>query len=126
MRLIMLVAAFALLSSATASAKPTCNWGRWHVSPGGTGVMHVNIITGKPCPLTRDLRSLGTSHMTHPVQIASKPSNGVATVSGYIVTYRSRPGYLGQDSFVFLIKGSHNNVAYTSTMRVELVVRDKL
>ena len=126
MRAVMLVAAFVLLWSSAALAKPTCNWGRWYVPPGGTGVMHVNTLSNKPCPLTKNLQSLGISHMTHPVQIASKPGNGVATVSGYIVTYRSRAGFLGQDSFVFEIKGNHNNVAYTSTVRVELVVRDKL
>ena len=115
-----------LLSTSATFAKPVCNWGRWYVPPGGTGVMHVNVLSNKPCTLTRDLRAFGTSQMTQSAQIAAKPSNGVATSSGYLVTYRSRPGFAGQDSFVFQIKGSHNNAPQTWTVRVELVVSDKL
>jgi hypothetical protein len=58
--------------------------------------------------------------------VASRPANGSATANGYIVTYRSRPGFLGHDSFVFLIKGSTSDGPYTSTVQVELDVKEHL
>jgi hypothetical protein len=115
----------ALLLPTAASAKTWCYWGAWSVSAGGTGIMHVNTLSGVDCRMNRSLRA-GPRDVLRSVVIASKPANGVATASGYVVTYRSRPRFVGRDSFVFLINGSQGTFHYTSTVRVEVVVTDRL
>jgi len=122
---VLLVAAFALLAPETASAKLRCHWSRWSVAPGSSGLVYVMVRSDTPCRLTRDFQA-GAIHSTA-IEIASRPANGSVTLSsGYLITYRSRPGYYGKDSFFFFIKGRRMNEPYTSTVRVELDVRDQL
>jgi hypothetical protein len=77
--------------------------------------------SGKPCPIAA--ASGGTAYMQS-VTVAARPRNGSVSIgAGYVVTYQSRPGYTGPDSFAYAVRGSAPSGTGTSIVRVNVRVR---
>ena len=75
---------------------------------------------GKPC----SIRLRYTSGTSERVGIAQRPSHGTATASGQRVTYVSRSGYVGSDSFVYTRHGRDKwGGSSVKTVRVAVTVR---
>ncbi len=71
---------------------------------------------------TSPSRMGGTSEV-HSVNIAAPARHGTASISGRTVLYRPKPGFKGQDQFVFAIIGNKNGSPQRATMRVTVTVR---
>lgn len=76
--------------------------------------------SGKPC----SIRLRFTSGTSEHVAIAQRPANGTLASSGQKVTYRSRPGYVGGDSFTYQRHGKDKwGGPSVKTVRVAVTVR---
>jgi hypothetical protein len=60
------------------------------------------VTSGEPCSI-----QLGHSYgPMHPTEIVRRPAHGtLAVVGAHKVVYRSRPGYVGADTFIYQIRG---------------------
>jgi Big-like domain-containing protein len=79
--------------------------GRIKSFPGQTVDLPITVKSGKRCSL--NFRSSGsrettTAESTHVVQ---KPSNGTVSVGSSNVTYQSRSGFTGSDTFIYARRG---------------------
>jgi hypothetical protein len=76
--------------------------------------------SGKPCRI----KFLSSSGPMQGVEIVQRPSNGTVRVGGAdSVTYTSRPGFVGSDSFAYARRGlSRGNQPVTRTVRVAATV----
>jgi hypothetical protein len=101
-------------------AQAACHTYRWQ-SKWGTEMNAYMETDGAACR-TWASRMGGTSEV-HSVNIASPASHGTASVSGRTVTYRPRPGFKGEDSFVFALVGQKDGRAERATIRVSVAVR---
>src|SRR5262245_27878501 len=63
---------------------------------------------------------------TYSAHIVERPSHGTATVdSGNRIIYRSRPGFVGSDSFTYARRGeTHAGVPTTRTVRISVNVTE--
>jgi hypothetical protein len=75
-------------------------------------------VSGKPCGRVL----LGSRGPTTGVRVLQQPSHGSATVRGLRVVYVSRPGYVGDDRFVFAWEGK-DTLNQPRTNTVEMHVR---
>ena len=104
---------FMLLVLSTESALACMPWVRW--VNGQTVDGYMTVRTGKPCHVT--FRSAGPTEHT---QIIVRPSNGsVTTGSIGRLTYRSRDGFVGSDTFTYARRGlDARNNPMDATIRV--------
>jgi hypothetical protein len=81
---------------------------------------HMTVNSGATCRI-RLLQSRGPTYSAHIVQ---RPSHGTATVdSSNRIVYRSSPGYVGRDSFIYARRGeSAGGSPVTRTVRVAVNV----
>jgi hypothetical protein len=109
---------FALLvvGADAASAAPCMPWVR--TLHGQTVDGHMTVRSGKRCTIT--FRSGGPTETTVIIQ---RPSNGTVTLGGVgRVTYQSRAGFVGRDTFVMSVvalahAAAPPTAAYGSTSR---------
>jgi hypothetical protein len=104
----------------TSSAEAGCHTAAWQ-SKWGVETTAYMQTDGAVCR-TSVSRVWNTSEVKS-VNIASAPRNGTASASGRSVTYRPRPGFKGDDSFVFAIVGRKAGGAQRATVRVSVAVR---
>lgn len=77
--------------------------------------------SGQPCQI---YPSVGGGNIITSVTISAMPANGTASANGGdAVTYQSRPGFTGQDSFTFTISGSGPGGAGSSAVQVGVNVQ---
>ena len=81
-------------------------------------VMHV--ASGKPCaiPLRTGARSTFSG-----VTIGAPARNGSASASSSGVTYQSKPGFKGADSFAFTVSGTNASGPGKATVQVAVTVQ---
>ena len=76
--------------------------------------------SGKPC----SIRMKFTSGMSERAAVVQRPANGTATASGQRITYVSRSGYVGGDSFSYQRQGKDKwGASSVKTVRVAVTVR---
>jgi hypothetical protein len=83
----------------------------------------MQVVGGRRCSLVvaRTLGSISGARLTVP------PTTGRVSVQGGRVTYFSRPGYLGEDRFVFAREGKDRfNQPATWTIEVNVQVKERL
>ena len=77
--------------------------------------------SGQPCAI--DGGAGGTAYMQS-VTVAARPRHGSVSIgAGFVVTYQSRPGYTGPDSFAYAVRGSAPSGTGTSIVRVRVKVQ---
>ena len=77
--------------------------------------------SGAPCAATAE--RTGGKTVIKSVKVTVPPKNGTASPGSNGVTYRSKPGYKGSDSFTFTIFGDGNagpNTTATIQMQVSV------
>jgi hypothetical protein len=79
----------------------------------------MTVRSGKTCSL--NFRSKGPTHQT---VILVRPSHGTVSVGAVgRVTYRSRPGYVGSDTFTYARRGfDARNSPMNATIRIAVTV----
>ena len=76
--------------------------------------------SGKPCTVNL---STGGRHSFSAIVISAQARNGTARASASGVTYQSKPGYKGADSFAFRMTGSDASGSGTSSIQVGVTVQ---
>ena len=109
-----------LLLGFAGSAEAGCYTATWRFKWGTE--MNAYMETDGAMCRTSVSRVWNTSEV-HSVNIASPPRNGNASAAGRGVSYRPRPGFKGEDSFVFAIVGRKAGSAERGTIRVYVTVR---
>jgi hypothetical protein len=65
----------------------------------------------------------------HTFAIAQRPSNGTATINANRVLYRSRPGFVGNDTFTYAMHGhsglSNNPAVWRVRVHVTVVPKNR-
>ena len=86
-----------------------------------SGTMYA--VSGKRCSI--DVRR--TQGPMFSARVVTQPSNGRVSISGNQVVYISRPGYVGNDRFVYAREGlDASNRPITRTVEVGVKVSDRL
>ena len=99
-----------------ANARCVSTWlGHWGVD----STAHV-LMDGGVCGLP--MHAAGTSEI-HSIRITARPRHGSAGVRGYVVAYRAKPGFKGQDSFSILITGRLSGQPKQMNVRVAVTVQ---
>jgi hypothetical protein len=81
------------------------------------------VVSGKPCSMVV-VRSGGPTPTAH---LIAPPSSGHVSIQGGRVTYVSRPGYLGDDHFIFSREGINEmNQRAVWTVEMNVHVKDHL
>ncbi len=111
------LAGIALLLVTSAPASACMPFTRWFHNQTVDGYMTVR--TGKPCHL--NFRSSGPTLRT---DVIARPSNGTVTLGSVgRLTYRSRPGFVGNDTFTYARRGmSSSGGAMDAKVRVQVTV----
>jgi hypothetical protein len=76
--------------------------------------------SGQPCQV---YASVGGTNIVTSVSVIAPPREGTASVSDNVVTYQSRPGFTGQDSFTFSVSGSGPGGSGSSSVQVSVSVQ---
>ena len=92
------------------------------VLPNQTTQRQMLVVSGKPCSLVvySSPGPVNTAHLIAP------PSRGHVSIRGARVTYVSRPGYMGDDHFIFSREGLWMNQRTIWTVEMNVHVRDRL
>ena len=85
-----------------------------------SGSMGAN--SGQPC--SAQAERTGSKTVIRKVTIIAAPRNGTASAGRHGVTYRSKPGYKGDDAFAFTIFGD-GNAGTNTTATVQMAVTVK-
>ncbi len=100
----------------SANARCITRWlGHWGVD----STAYV-LMDGGVCGLP--MHAAGTSEI-HSIRITARPRHGSAGVSGYVVAYRARAGFRGQDSFSIVIAGREAGQPKRMNVRVAVTVQ---
>jgi len=84
-----------------------------------SGVMAAT--SGAPCAAAAE--RTGAKTVIKSVKVTAPPKNGTASAGSHGVTYRSKPGYKGSDSFTFTIFGDGNaGTNTTATIQMQVSV----
>jgi len=122
---IMTVKAFGLaglvLFALSAEASARCSVPRIRTFDNQTSHGNMSADSSKPCRI----RFGSSSGPMDRVEIVQRPTNGTVTTDGLMgVTYRSRAGYTGSDSFTYARRGlTHAGTPSTRTVQVSVTVR---
>jgi len=116
----MLVLTCLALMACSAEASARCSVPRIHTFNNQSVDGHMTVSSGARCSIKLK-RSRGPTYGAHIVQRAS---NGTVAVDGSNrIVYRSRAGYVGNDSFTYARTGeSRGGDAVTRTVRVHVTV----
>jgi len=115
----LMTALFLVAAAGTAAAE--CQVDRFSFGPGQTTETGMSVGSGQSCGV---IVYAGARSRFDSVAIVARPRNGsLVPRSGVGVTYRSKPGYRGPDSFSFTITGQMTRGAGTATIRVSVNVR---
>ena len=97
-----------------------CNTVRFRFTFGSDTSTVMHVASGKPCaiPLRTGARSTFSG-----VTISAPARNGSASASSSGVTYQSKPGFKGVDSFGFTVSGSNAKGPGKSTVQVAVTVQ---
>jgi hypothetical protein len=76
--------------------------------------------SGQPCQV---YANVGGTNIVNSVAVIAPPRHGTASVSDNVVTYRSRPGFTGADSFTFQVSGSGPGGSGSSSVQVGVSVQ---
>jgi hypothetical protein len=76
--------------------------------------------SGQPCQV---YANVGGTNIVNSVAVIAAPREGSASVSDNVVTYRSRPGFTGSDSFTFQVSGSGPGGSGSSSVQVSVSVQ---
>ncbi len=110
-----------MLASNFAWAQGQCAVQPWSLPYYGSNTStSMSVGSGQPCQI---YPSVGGTNVITSVSISSPPGNGSASASNDVVTYQSRPGFTGQDSFTFTISGSGPGGAGSSAVQVSVSVQ---
>ena len=77
--------------------------------------------SGRPCTTGQGFR-VNQRNTFHGMKITARPSHGTATASGHLIKYQSRPGYVGNDTFVFTIYGTQSGAPRVASVQVNVSV----
>src|SRR5262245_51384575 len=102
---LILIAVAALLSLPVAATAAECFYGPFAMYVARQNYAHVSARSGQPCTIGNYL-SISERFGAHGARVTQRPQNGTATASGHTITYRSRPGFKGKDTFRFSVLGS--------------------
>lgn len=104
-----------------ASAFAQCAVEPWGIPYFGSNTSTaMSVGSGQPCQV---YASVGGTNIVTSVAVIAPPREGTASVSDNVVTYRSRPGFTGQDSFTFSVSGSGPGGSGSSSVQVSVSVR---
>jgi Big-like domain-containing protein len=103
-----------------ASAQAACYTSRFSFFPGMNTSAMMQAPSGKSCGAI--VHAAGQSRFDS-VRVTVPPANGTAVSrQGVGVTYRSKPGFKGQDSFTFTVTGRMRRGEGTATIRMNVTV----
>jgi len=109
---------FSLLSCASAQA---CTF-RFSFVFGQVTNGTLTAASGESCAVTED--RTGGKTVIKSVKVTSPPKNGSASPGPIGVTYRSKPGFKGNDSFIFTIFGDGNaGTNVTATIQITATIQ---
>jgi hypothetical protein len=95
---------------------------RFSFTFGGTSSGTMSTSSGAQC--SANAGRTGANTVIKSVKIVSPPQNGTASAGAHGVTYRSRPGYKGGDSFTFSFFGDGNaGKNLTATVQMSVTVQ---
>ena len=115
----ILAAAFTLMMANAAIAE--CSVARFGFFRGQTSDTTMTVSSGASCGV---IVHAGARSRFDSVSITSAPRNGTLSPrAGVGVTYRSKPGYRGADTFTFAVTGQLASGHGTATIRVDVTVR---
>lgn len=105
-----------------AEASAACLTQRLLTSRDQTVDTRMRVTSGDPCGYR--MQSLSPVHI---YAIAQRPSHGTATVEGSRIRYRSRPGFVGNDTFIYALHGhtATGNIPAVWRVRVHVTVVPK-
>jgi hypothetical protein len=119
MRRLILATTFLIGLAATEAS--ACAFTPFHFSTYGFSASSDMLAnSGKPCTINL---STGGRHSFSAIVISAQARNGVARASASGVTYQSKPGYKGADSFAFRMTGSDASGSGTSSIQVGVTVQ---
>src|SRR5438128_1283871 len=97
-----------------------CNTARFRFTFGSDTSTVMTVGSGKPCaiPLRAGARSTFSG-----VSISAPARNGTARAGSTGVTYQSKPGYKGADSFAFTVSGTNTRGPGKSTVQLTVNVQ---
>lgn len=102
-----------VLLSLGAEASAACAGLRFSGSPDQAVDARLRVTSGDPC----GIRMRHSGNPIHSTVIVRRPSNGTATAQVNRVIYRSRVGFVGNDTFTYAMRGhralNNNPVVYT-------------
>jgi hypothetical protein len=110
----------ALVALATSPALAECSVPHGTMFPGVETSQTMRVTSGRNCGII--LYAAGQSRFDA-VGTAERPKHGTLSPRmGVGVTYRSAPGYRGEDSFVFTVTGRFSSGTGTARVRVHVSV----
>jgi hypothetical protein len=115
------VIAAVCLSLWSSAAQALCRMGAWQSVHGVLTQAQMHTSSGRVCTTGQGFR-ISSRNTFHGIKITTQPRNGEARASGHHVKYRSRPGYRGQDTFVFTVYGTQSGAPRVAPVQVNVVV----
>lgn len=110
-----------ILASSSAPALAQCAVQPWGIPYLGSNTStSMSVGSGQPCQV---YVNAGGTNIISSVAITVPPGNGSVSAGDDVVTYRSRPGFTGQDSFTFSVSGSGPGGSGTSSVQVNVSVQ---
>ncbi len=112
-----------VLAAGSVDAAARCSVPRISTFDNETVNGRMTVSSGAECRIVMK-HSRGPTYSAH---IVDRPSHGTATVaSGNRIVYRSRPGYVGSDSFAYARRGeTHAGAPTTRTVRISVNVTSR-
>jgi hypothetical protein len=116
------LAAGAVLLLSICGALARCSVPSFNFTFGEPGSAGMTATSGEPCNIK--LRESAVS-VFKATSLSKRPAKGsVAIPSPINVTYRSRPGQKGEDSFVIRISGTRSGVPRTTELTVAVLIQE--
>jgi hypothetical protein len=118
MRKTVLAALF--LTSASLGEASACNFVNFRFFFGTDSDTDMTVRSGQPCsmPLITGGRASYSG-----IRISRQARGGTARADSSGVTYQSRPGYKGPDSFAFTVSGTNPHRTGSTTVLVRVTVQ---
>ncbi len=110
-----------VLGGTSGSALAQCAVQPWGIPYLGSNTStSMSAGSGQPCQV---YVNAGGTNVISSVVVTAPPANGTVSASDDVVTYRSRPGFSGQDSFTFSVSGSGPGGSGSSSVQVNVSVQ---
>jgi hypothetical protein len=95
--------------------------GKWQSIPNQVVQAYLHAPSGRPCTTGQSFK-IARRNTFEGMKIAMAPQHGSATASGHRITYKSSPGYVGSDSFMFTIHGTTSGKPRVASVQVNVTV----